>query len=679
MRILILGLFALVPVSVTAQQWGDPAAMALVSRAVARRSAAEGEGGLRSWQVRARGVVLFQAQLGESPDAPTRLIKADELDVEVYWSAPGRSKQVIRRWRDRRYLPTDIRYHRDHLGIVTDGFGPVIRIGDGDEVRNVPHPLSDSGLVTYEFARIDSATVMVANGRVDVDVVAFRPRDMARPGAVGTLYLDRGSAELARARFAFTPASYVDATVEELTVLLDYARVDDVAWLPWRQTVEIRRNTGWLDLPYRGVIRGSWEFEDYTLNGAIPEATFRGLPIGGLGAPRNSDTTWSEPFDSLLTSSGPAASAADVAAARAQVLRAVEGRIAPSAPAPRAAVGGVSDLVRYNRVQGVALGFGVVSRGSWLVLKPKIGVGLADGRVTGGLTATVTTHDPRPTTLDLFADRSIRDLSDLPVVSGVVNSLTAQESGDDHGDYVMVEQVGVRLSIPVARAARLISTVAYVDPSGLEVAAFPASGSVRPQQPLGGEGYWSGGFALSSEGSRGSDDVGFDWRVEVEGGTGSPEWGRATAEVDGVVPFVGKTALGVRGYGGSATAAVPAWRTFVLGGRGTLLGEEFRAWGGRDVAWGSLEWRIPVPVPAIGLGDFVSTGRSAVVAPFIAAGWAGSAVTGLSWTPTSDPRLSAGVALELLYRLVRIEAGASLETGDVGVTFDVGRIWWGAL
>jgi hypothetical protein len=678
-RILILGLCALVPASLTAQQWGDPVAMALVSRAVARRSAAEGEGGLRSWQVRAHGVVLFQAQLGESPDAPTRLVKADELDVEVYWSAPGRSKQVIRRWRDRRYLPTDIRYHRDHLGIVTDGFGPVIRIGDGDEVRDVPHPLSDSGLVTYEFARIDSATVLVAHGRVDVDVVAFRPRDPSRPGAIGTLYLDRGSAELARARFTFTPASYIDATVEELTVLLDYARVEDVAWLPWRQTVEIRRNTGWLDLPYRGVIRGSWEFGDYTLDAAIPAATFLGLPIGGLFAPRNGDTTWSEPFDSALTAAGPVATGADVAAAREQVMRAVEGRVARSTPKPRAAVGGVSDLLRYNRVQGVAVGFGVVSRGSWVVLKPKIGIGLADGRVTGGLTASIASHDPRPTTLDLFADRSIRDFSDLPVISGVLNSLTAQEGGDDHGDYVMVEQVGVRLSIPVAREMRLASTIGYVDPASLGIAAFPANGTVRSQQSLGGDGYWTGAFALSTEGSRGGDDVGFDWRVEVEGGAGASEWGRATAEIDGVVPFVGTTTLGIRGYGGSATSGVPAWRTFVLGGRGTLLGEEFRAWGGRDVAWGSLEWRIPVPVPAIGLGDFVSTGRTAVVAPFLAAGWADDPVSGLSWTATHEPRLTAGVALELLYRLVRIEAGASLQTGDLGVTFDVGRIWWGAL
>jgi hypothetical protein len=51
----------------------------------------------------------------------------------------------------------------------------------------------------------------------------------------------------------------------------------------------------------------------------------------------------------------------------------------------------------------------------------------------------------------------------------------------------------------------------------------------------------------------------------------------------------------------------------------------------------------------------------------------------VTWTATHDPRLTTGVALELFYRLVRIEGGVSLQTGDLGVTFDVGRVWWGML
>jgi hypothetical protein len=97
------------------------------------------------------------------------------------------------------------------------------------------------------------------------------------------------------------------------------------------------------------------------------------------------------------------------------------------------------------------------------------------------------------------------------------------------------------------------------------------------------------------------------------------------------------------------------------------------------MALGTLEWRIPLPVPALSLGDFATTGHSAVIAPFVAAGWAGGRVSGMSWGPTDRVRVTTGVALELFYRLIRIEAGRSVETGHVGVTIDVGRAWWGVL
>src|SRR5690349_5800880 len=181
------------PAALHAQSWNDSAVVELVSRAVTRRTAAQGDSGLRSWHVRAHGVVVFLAQVGEGGTGRPRLVKGDELDVEVYWSAPGQSKQFIRGWRDRRYLPTDIRYHRDHLGIVTDGYGPRIRIGDGDEVKDVVHPLSTEGLTTYEFLLRDSATVSNGGRPVVLDVVDVRPKEVSAPGVIGTIYGDRAT------------------------------------------------------------------------------------------------------------------------------------------------------------------------------------------------------------------------------------------------------------------------------------------------------------------------------------------------------------------------------------------------------------------------------------------------------------------------------------------------------
>ncbi|HVX89765.1 MAG TPA: hypothetical protein VG940_12605, partial [Gemmatimonadales bacterium] len=327
MRLAAFSLMALmmaVPAVARAQAWNDSAAVALVSRAVARRTMAQGDSGLRGWHVRAHGVVVFLAQVGAGGTGSPRLVKGDELDVEVYWSAPGRSKQVIRGWRDRRYLPTDIRYHRDHLGIVTDGYGPRIRIGEGDEVKDVVHPLSVEGLARYDYQLRDSAQVTSAGRRVVLDVLDVRPRSADSAGVVGTIYLDRETAELVRARWSFTPVSYLDRTVEDLTVLLDYALIDGRAWLPYRQTIEITRNAGWLDLPYKGIIRGTWEFGDYELDVETPAATFAGPAIGGLREAGDSARPWSRSFDSVMAEAGPVASEAEVAAARVEVTRAIE-------------------------------------------------------------------------------------------------------------------------------------------------------------------------------------------------------------------------------------------------------------------------------------------------------------------------------------------------------------------
>jgi len=94
----------------TAQAWNSPAAVDLVRRGVERRGAAQADPGLRSYRARAHGLVFFLAQVGKGLGGPPRLVKADELNVEVYWQAPNRSKQVILGWRDTTFLPTDIKY-----------------------------------------------------------------------------------------------------------------------------------------------------------------------------------------------------------------------------------------------------------------------------------------------------------------------------------------------------------------------------------------------------------------------------------------------------------------------------------------------------------------------------------------------------------------------------------------
>jgi hypothetical protein len=84
-------------------------------------------------------------------------------------------------------------------------------------------------------------------------------------------------------------------------------------------------------------------------------------------------------------------------------------------------------------------------------------------------------------------------------------------------------------------------------------------------------------------------------------------------------------------------------------------------------------------VPAVRLGSFASTGRRMTLAPFVSAGYAAQPLPGLPWSRTGGIRPVVGVALEWFMRLVRVEAGLGLRDGEVGVTVDINRDWWGLL
>jgi hypothetical protein len=660
-----------------AQAWNAPAAVALVRRAVERRLATQADSSLVSYRTRAHGFVFFLAQVGEGLTEPPRLVKADELRVEVYWRAPDRSKQVILGWRDGAFLPTDINYHRDHLGIVTNNFGNVIRIGEGDEVRDVPHPLSPGGLVAYDYALGDSLTIRTAAGVTLVREVQVRPRVFAHPLVVGTLYLDVATAELVRFRFSFTPAAYLDPQLEDISIALENSMYEQRYWLPYRQEIEIRRRTTWLDFPARGIIRARWEIEGYDFNLPLADALFAGPAIAGLTRPRPSDSSWTEPLDQAVAGVAAPVNRQDMDALRVEVERIAGARALSGLPSDRLAAGSVSDLVHVNRVQGLALGFGAsMGLGERRVqLRPSIGYGTSDHRITGGVDVTAGLG---ATQVTLTGERRIQDLSDLPVISPVLNSLLSQEGGQDYGDYVLLTGARLGLRHRLSGRTALLVSGGVQESRSVTTRATPATGSYRPNPSLG-SGTWGLG-TLELERASGGIAVSHDLqgRIRLEGGTGPRDYARVSLEGRWQTMLVGHQ-LVTRAFLGTATDGLPAYRSFVLGGRGTLLGEPFRAYGGRDMALGQIEWRFEAPVPAIPLGSFASTGRRLTVAPFVALGAAGRPLGNVPWGSSDGVRPVAGIALEWFMRLLRVEAGVGLRTGDFGLTIDVNRDWWGLL
>jgi hypothetical protein len=660
-----------------AQAWNAPAALSLVRRAVERRLATQADSTLVSYRTRAHGFVFFLAQVGEGLTEPPRLVKADELRVEVYWRAPDRSKQVILGWRDGAFLPTDINYHRDHLGIVTNNFGNVIRIGEGDEVRDVPHPLSSQGLASYDYALGDSLAIRTAAGLTVAREVQVRPRSFARALVVGTLYLDVATAELVRFRFSFTPAAYLDPQLEDISIVLENSLFEQRYWLPYRQEIEIRRRTRWLDFPARGIIRGRWEIEGYDFNVPLPDQVFLGPAIAGLTHPAPADSSWPEPLGRAVAGVAAPVNRQDMDALRVEVERIAGARALSGLPSNRLAAGSVSDVIHVNRVQGLALGFGAVVglREQRVQVRPSIGYGTSDHRVTGGVELRAGLG---ATQVTLGAGRRLQDLSDLPVISPVLNSLLAQEGGRDHGDYVLLTGATLGLRHRVSGRTALLLSGGVQESRSVDTRATPATGSYRANPALG-SGTWrvaaleleraSGGIAVHQD---------LQGRIRLEGGTGPRDYARLTLEGRWLTTLAGHQLVS-RAYLGTATDGLPAYRSFVLGGRGTLVGEPFRAYGGREVALGQVEWRFEAPIPAIPLGSFASTGSRLTVAPFVALGAAGRPLPGLPWGSSDGVRPVAGVALEWFMRLLRVEAGLGLRTGDFGLTVDINRDWWGLL
>ena len=663
--------------SLAAQAWNSPDALALVERGTAQRQLIQADTSLRGYTARAHGFVFFLAQVGQGLTEPPRLVKADELQLEVYWRAPSLSKQTILGWRDGTWLPTDINYHRDHLGVVTNNYGNRIRIGGGDEVRDVVHPLSPEGLAQYDFALQDSLELEANTRTVRVYEVAVRPKSFAQPLVIGTLYLDRETAEVVEFRFSFTPASYLDSELEDISIVLENALYEGRYWLPERQEIEIRRRTTWLDFPARGIIQGRWEIGDYALNPDLPLTAFTGPAIGGLLHADSASGSWSEPLaDAVAGVAGPV-NRQDILALRSQVERIAGDRALSGVRGTRLAANSVSDLAHVDRVQGLTLGFGMTVQAAQrrLAFRPYAAYGTGDGRLVGRVAVD---FGIGTTTLSAGVGRRVQDVSDFLITAPVVNSITSQEVGQDYGDYALVDWAEAGLRRPVAGRTTLALTAGVATSHDMAVAATPARGSYRPNPALGAGQYTVASLALARQAIGVAVRHDLSGELLLEGGSGPTDYLRAALGFRWRTPL-GPGGLLVQAYGGVGSDGMPAYRSFVMGGRGTLVGYPFREFGGRTLALAHAEWRFDLPAPAVPLGTFASTGRTFVLAPFVGAGWSERAVAGTPWAASGRVRPTVGLATEWFMGLIRLEGGVGLDHGDFEVTLDITREWWNIL
>lgn len=660
------------PVTLRAQQWNEPRALELVRLATDRRAQQLADSGLVDYKATAHGYLTFLAQIGVGFVELPKVVKADELALEVYWRAPNHSKQRIIGRRDTTLIPTDIEYHRDHLGIIQNNFPAIIRLGDGDEVRDVPHPLSSVGLTLYDFAVTDSLRLTIPGRAINVYEVKVRPKDPNQPRVVGALYLERENSQVARMALSFTRAAFKDKLLEDLFVVLENGLVGTRFWLPRRQEIEIRRAATWMESPVRGIIRGRWELENYELNVGLQPLQFAGAEIVQAPPGVRNAYQWSTP--NILDSLPPdvrAVTAAEIRRVQAEVRALVRSQALRRSQGGILAGQGLTDFARFNRVEGFALGAGAGFRaGGGVTITARGRYGFADEKAKA--TADIAWRNATGWGLRGYASEDHRDLGDVAERSGLSNSIAAQEFAQDFTNPYRVRALGVEGRAPW-RGMSVALRVSREEQSALRVHATPAARSFVPTLPVDSGKAWRGELRLARPTQLWWGNT--EMRAELalrSTALDSTRAHRGFVDLELSRP-AGRARLLARTLAGGVTASetTPLQELVYFGGTLSAPGYRYHSLVDDAAFSQRLEVQFPIPFPSLSLGRFGRSAATATLAPFVSA-------VGLRHTGVYP---GVGIGTLLLFDLIRIDVARGFRSGSGTTTWsiDASRAFWSLL
>ena len=687
-----------------AQVWNDPRSLALARTATQRRAEQLADTGLTDYRANAHGYVTFLAQLGEGFRTPPKVIKADELELEVYWRTPNLSKQRIIGRRDTLLLPTDIAYHRDHLGIVQNNFPDIIRLGEGDEVRDVPHPLSPRGLADYDFALTDSFSIGAANQRIRVYELKVRPKDDRQPRVVGAVYIDPSGGQVVRMNFGFTRAAFLDDALEQLTVVLENRLVGGRFWLPSEQRIEIERTGSWMDYPVRGIIRGRWEIGDYQINASVSPAVFAGQEIVQASPAELKRYKWTGQVLDSLPPDVRAVEEPDIQRVQAEVHALVRGQALARARKATLSARNLSDMVRVDRAEGLAVGSGISKAfGGGVSANVRARYGVDDRLVKGAVGLTASSGSGA--SARVFASRDFRDVGDVAERSTSLNSIAAQEFGSDYTDPYLVRAVGASLEGAPVLGFSPRFTASYEWQSPLAVKARPVTGAYEPMVTTNDRhasrwlleanrapGLWLGGTELGVHA-----EARMRRPYQPDAGNALREAttvrGALSAEVER--PFGDQrlvTATTIAGVVAGSSAPLPSQELVYVGGPRSLPGYAYHAFASSFAATEHVEWQIPAPFVPFTLGRFGRVPARGTIAPYVHAavigapvascerGIAGNVAASACSTLDAGVYPSIGAAYLFPFDVIRIDVARGLgRAGRWTFNVDVSREFWSIL
>ena len=618
---------------------------------------------LHNYQSRAEGLVYFYLDRRDTDERV--LVRTDQVALEVYWSQPNRTKQRIVGMRDENSLPNRMYYHLDHLTVVQNGFGDVMRMGDGDEVADVPHPAAPGSDSIYEFRLADSLEIRLQAGApIKTYEIQVRPRRTDRSAIVGSVFVNQRTGDIVRMRFTFTPVSYVDRRLDYINVSLDNGLWEGRYWLPYEQAVEIRRQVPELDFVVTSVIQARFRVWGYEFNQDLPESLFMGYRVVAVPKAQREAYPFDRGIDDDLHDAGlaPPPELADI---RAQASALVREQVLSGLPRLRLSLPAVSSALRYNRAEGAFLGWGTSFTPSALT-RLEISGGYAFGAahpvVVGGLSRRSGTGT------GLRFDGYLNEPRDMGTRAGAPGALNTLASlwGSDYTDLFYAS--GARASLERRFSERRWSVTL-----GASAERQDAARLTQDTPPLGNAAFrpllladegtsLEGHLALERELP---EAAGFSWGMRLSLDAGAFERdGFAVPRLDLSLRHGSYDRSGVATLtlaSGVALGSPPAQRTFLLGGRGTLPGHAYRGFAGDRFALVNVEAARDVWRPFVRARLFSAAGWTDGAGPLFRIEPGGAATGTLR---RADPiRGSVGGGVGLLWDLLHIDVARGLGPG----------------
>jgi hypothetical protein len=502
---------------------------------------------------------------------------------------------------------------------------------------------------------------------------------------VGAVYIDRETGEVVRMAFSFTRAALIDKDLEDVSVVLENALIEGRFWLPRRQEIEIRRTGSWLDYPARGIIRGRWEICCYEVNKGIPASYFAGPEI--VMAPPSERAQKPSPFTGGILDSLPpdvrAVTDEDVKKVQEEARALVRAQALSRSRNFALSARHVSDIARFNRVEGLALGSGLLQRlGAGLAVAASGRYGFSDQQWKGR--GALEYRTGAGSSIILAAERQYRDVGDEAETSLVRNTIAAQEFGSDYTDTYDVRSIS--LAAALARTGwRPTLELSYERHEPLLVHARPASGSFEPTIPalalhetratLGLDRPTSLTFAgyelvthLTVSAIRRES-----WAPSLRG-----KYLRPSLTIDLERPF-GTSRLVVHTVAAGVFSGdtLPAQHLVYLGGPTSGPGYEFHEFTGRGAVSQRVEWRFLAPFVSIPLGRYGRSPGTITLAPFATAVWVDRSApfkpARQGWYP------AIGLGALTVFDVLRLDVARGLRDGRWTFSVDVGRDFWSVL